>query len=324
LRVSLFKAHGRHTKSRVPILMQIPCQQQSPTPVTKAEEERMYPSRFSYDAPTSVEEAIAILDQNGGEAKVLAGGQSLIPMLKLRFASPARVVDINGIPGLEYHRIDPDGTLRIGALCRHEDLEFSKLLGNFPTLAQASSLVADPIVRTRGTFVGSLCHADPQGDWSATMIALGGKIVAQGPNGRREIDACDFVLGPFVNALVEAIVPPAKGKALGGYLKLERRVGDFATASVAIALDVDGDIVTRAGCALAGVGGRTIDANDAISVLVGKSLNAETIQQAAEAVAAAAEPRTDHRGSSSYKRHIVETFVTRILSNIANSEQKAA
>jgi carbon-monoxide dehydrogenase medium subunit len=310
--------------------MQIPCQQQSPTPVTKAEEERMYPSRFSYDAPTSVEEAIAILDQNGGEAKVLAGGQSLIPMLKLRFASPARVVDINGIPGLEYHRIDPDGTLRIGALCRHEDLEFSKLLGNFPTLAQASSLVADPIVRTRGTFVGSLCHADPQGDWSATMIALGGKIVAQGPNGRREIDACDFVLGPFVNALafnevaVEAIVPPAKGKALGGYLKLERRVGDFATASVAIALDVDGDIVTRAGCALAGVGGRTIDANDAISVLVGKSLNAETIQQAAEAVAAAAEPRTDHRGSSSYKRHIVETFVTRILSNIANSEQKAA
>jgi carbon-monoxide dehydrogenase medium subunit len=258
--------------------MQIPCQQPSPTPVTKTEEERMYPSRFSYDAPTSVEEAVAILDQNGGEAKVLAGGQSLIPMLKLRFASPARVVDINGIPGLEYHSIDADGTLRIGALCRHEDLEFSTILGNFPTLAQAASLVADPIVRTRGTFVGSLCHADPQGDWSATMIALGGKIIAQGPNGRREIAASDFVLGPFVNALafneiaVEATVPPAKGKALGGYLKLERRVGDFATASVAVALDVDGDVVTRAGCALAGVGGRTIDANDAISVLVGKTL----------------------------------------------------
>lgn len=291
----------------------------------------MYPSRFSYDAPTSVEEAIAILDQNGGEAKVLAGGQSLIPMLKLRFASPERVVDINGIPGLDYHRIDPDGTLRIGALCRHEDLEFSTILGDaFPTLAQAASLVADPIVRTRGTFVGSLCHADPQGDWSATMIALGGRIVAQGPNGRREIEARDFVLGPFVNALafneiaVEAIVSPAKGKALGGYLKLERRVGDFATASVAVALDMDGETVSRAGCALAGVGGRTIDANEAISVLVGKSLTFENIKATAEAVAAAAEPRTDHRGSSSYKRHIVETFVTRILSSIANREKKAA
>ena len=291
----------------------------------------MYPSRFAYDAPTSLAEAIAILDASGGEAKILAGGQSLVPMLKLRFAAPERLVDINGIPGLDYHRLDADGTLRIGALCRHEDLENSTIIAeSHPTLAAAAPLVADPIVRTRGTFVGSVCHADPQGDWAATMVAMGGKIVAQGPNGRREIDVRDFVLGPFTNALayneiaVEAVIPPATGKALGSYLKLERRVGDFATASVAVYLDMHGDTVHRAGCALAGVGGRTIDANDAISVLQGKTLNDESIAAAAEAVAAVAEPRTDHRGSADYKRHIVQTFVTRILTGLARSEQKAA
>ncbi|MFM7145606.1 MAG: FAD binding domain-containing protein, partial [Actinomycetales bacterium] len=163
-----------------------------------------------------------------------------------------------------------------------------------------------------------------------TMVALGGKIVAQGPNGRREIDMRDFVLGPFTTALayneiaVEAVIPPAKGEAKGSYLKLERRVGDFATASVAVALDFVNGTIHRAGCALAGVGGRTIDANEAISVLQGKTLTAESIEQAADAVAAVAEPRTDHRGSADYKRHIVKTFVTRILTGIANTEQKAA
>jgi carbon-monoxide dehydrogenase medium subunit len=291
----------------------------------------MYPSRFAYEAPKSLEEAIGLLNASGGEAKILAGGQSLVPMLKLRFAAPDQIIDINNIPGLEYHRIDPDGTLRIGALCRHEDLEFSTIIQDtFPTLAGAAALVADPIVRTRGTFVGSVCHADPQGDWAATMIALNGRIVAQGPNGRREIAMKDFVLGPFTNALafneiaVEAIIPPAKGTARGGYLKLERRVGDFATASVAVALDMSGATVLRAGCALAGVGGKTIDANDAISVLNGQTLTEASIEAAAEAVAAAADPRTDHRGSSDYKRHIVKTFVIRILTGIARSEQKAA
>ncbi len=291
----------------------------------------MYPSRFAYEAPKTLGEAIALLDASGGEAKILAGGQSLIPMVKLRFASPEMLVDINNIPGLDYIRMDPDGTLRIGALARHEDFEHSATLAEtHPTLAAAASLVADPIVRTRGTFVGSLCHADPQGDWSATMVALGGRIVAQGPNGKREIDVRSFVLGPFSNALafneiaVEAVIPPVKGRPAGSYLKLERRVGDFATASVAVALDMNGTTVGRAGCALAGVGGRTIDANDAISVLVGKTLDAESIEAAADAVATAADPRTDHRGSADYKRHVVKTFVTRILNNIANSEQKAA
>ena len=291
----------------------------------------MYPNRFDYESPKSVEEAIAILDRSGGEAKVLSGGQSLIPMLKLRFAAPTMIVDINNIPGLDYHHIDDEGNLHVGALCRHVELEESTTLADtHPTLAAAAGLVSDPIVRTRGTFVGSVCHADPQGDWQATMLAQDGYVVAQGPNGRRNIAMRDFVLGPFVTALaynevaVEAVIPGASGTPRGGYLKLERRVGDFATASVAVSLDMDGDVVRNAGCALAGVGGRTIDANEAISCLVGKALTEDSIDQASDAVAAVAEPRTDHRGSDAYKRHIVQTFVKRILTNLAQTEQKAA
>lgn len=290
----------------------------------------MYPSRFEYEAPKTVAEAIALLDRGQGEAKLLAGGQSLVPMLKLRFASPVMLVDINGIAELRYHRFDPDGTLRIGALCRHEDLEkATDIQERQPTIAAAAPLVADPIVRTRGTFVGSVCHADPQGDWAATMLALDGRIVAQGPKGRREIAMKDFVVGPFQTALdfneiaVEAVIPPPKGVALGGYLKLERRVGDFATASVAVAIDMVGSSVARAGIALGGVGSRTIDASDASAALVGQPLSEATIAKAAELAAAAAEPRTDNRGSADYKRHIVATFVTRLLNEI-NASKKAA
>jgi carbon-monoxide dehydrogenase medium subunit len=289
----------------------------------------MYPSRFKYESPKTVEEAIKLLDAGKGEAKILAGGQSLVPMLKLRFAFPEQVVDINNIPGLDYIRFDPDGTLHIGALVRHENLEKSvEINKRQPTIAAAAPLVADPIVRTRGTFVGSVCHADPQGDWAATMIALNGSIIVQGPKGKRTIAMKDFVLGPYANSMnyneiaIEALIPAPKGVARGGYLKLERRVGDFATASVAVALDMKGDIVIGAGFALAGVGGKTIDANEAASALIGQKLTEATIAKAAALVAAKAEPRTDHRGSSEYKRHIVETFVKRIL--IANSTQKVA
>src|SRR3954453_14940209 len=195
----------------------------------------MYPSRFRYEAPRSLEEAIALLREGGGEAKVLAGGQSLVPLLKLRFAAPELLVDINNIPGLDYHRVDPDGTKRIGALCRHADLERSSILGTrSPTMAAAAPLIADPIVPNRGTLVGSLCHADPQGDWASVVTALGGHVVAQGPSGKRSIPVADFVTGPFQNTLahdevaVEAVIPAAQGRVEGGFLKLERRVGDFA------------------------------------------------------------------------------------------------
>ena len=291
----------------------------------------MYPSRFRYESPTTLEDAIELLREGNGDAKVLAGGQSLIPMMKLRFASPELLVDINNIPGLDYHRTDSDGSFHIGALCRHVDLEKSPDLAETqPTIAAAAHLVADPIVRTRGTFVGSVCHADPQGDWASVMIALDGSIVAQGPSGRRSIPVADFVSGPFQTVLapdeiaVEAIIPAPTGTRAGGYLKLERRVGDFATVGVAVALERSGASVVRAGIGLTGVGGSTINASDAAQALVGHSLDAEIIDRAAELAAGASRPRTDHRGSADYKRHIVATFVRRLLTNMQHAEQKVA
>ena len=291
----------------------------------------MYPSRFRYEAPRSLDEAIGMLHDGGDYAKVLAGGQSLVPLMKLRFASPELVVDINNVPGLDYHRADPDGTLHVGALCRHVELERSELLKTYqPTMAAAAPLIADPIVRNRGTLVGSLCHADPQGDWASVVTALGGSVVAQGPRGRRAIPIAGFVTGPFQNVLepdeiaVEAVIPAAKGERAGGYLKLERRVGDFATVGVAVAVETSGERVTRAGIALTGVGGSTIDASAAADALVGGPLTADSIGRAADLAAEAARPRTDHRGSAEYKRHMVRTFVTRILGRIEPARERAA
>jgi carbon-monoxide dehydrogenase medium subunit len=292
----------------------------------------MYPSRFRYEAPRSLDEAVALLRDGGDDAKVLAGGQSLVPLMKLRFASPELVVDINNLPGLDYHRADPDGTLHVGALCRHATLERSSLLaGTQPTMAAAAPLIADPIVRNRGTLVGSLCHADPQGDWAAVVLALGGSVIAHGPAGRRAIPMAGFVTGPFQNTLgpaeiaLEAVVPAAAGTRSGGYLKLERRVGDFATVGVAVALESGDDGVVRtAGIALTGVGGSTIAATEAAAVLTGQPLTAETIAAAARLAAAAAQPRTDHRGSAAYKKHMVSTFVQRLLSRAGGAAERAA
>jgi aerobic carbon-monoxide dehydrogenase medium subunit len=291
----------------------------------------MYPSRFRYEAPRSLAEAIGMLHDGGDDAKVLAGGQSLVPLMKLRFASPELVVDINNVPGLDYHRTDPDGTLRIGALCRHADLEHSDLLKTTqPTMASAAPLIADPIVRNRGTLVGSLCHADPQGDWASVVLALGGSVMARSPRGMRAIPLADFVTGPFQNVLdldeiaVEAVIPAARGTRAGGYLKLERRVGDFATVGVAVALEMSGETVTRAGIGLTGVGGSTIAATAAADVLTGGPLTADRVGQAADLAAEAARPRTDHRGSAEYKRHMVRTFVVRLLSRDEATAERAA
>jgi aerobic carbon-monoxide dehydrogenase medium subunit len=291
----------------------------------------MYPSRFRYEAPRSLDEAIGLLHDGGGEAKVLAGGQSLVPLLKLRFAAPEMLVDVNRLPDLGYHHADPDGSLRIGALCRHVDLERSLLLAaEQPTMTAAAPLIADPIVRNRGTLVGSLCHADPQGDWASVVTALGGHVVAQGPGGRRTIPIGEFVSGPFQNTLamdeiaVEAVIPAPKGTRAGGYLKLERRVGDFATAGVAVAVELSGDLVTRAGIGLTGVGGSTIFAAEAGQALVGRPLSQESIGAAADSAAEAARPRSDHRGSAEYKRHVVHTFVVRILSRVTETAERAA
>ncbi len=282
----------------------------------------MYPARFGYEAPRSLDEAIGLLTEAGDEAKVLAGGQSLIPLMKLRFAAPRLIVDINNIGDLTYHHQDAGGTLRVGALCRHVDLERSTLLKDTqPLMASAAPVIADPIVRNRGTLVGSLCHADPQGDWASVVTALGGTIIAQGPAGRRAIPIGEFVTGPFSNTLapdeiaVEVTIPAARGIRYGGYLKLERRVGDFATVGVAVALEMggNGNTVYTAGIALTGVGG---DAGPAALALTGRPLTSETIGEAADSAAGAARPRADHRGSAEYKRHMVRLFVTRILDGV--------
>lgn len=252
-------------------------------------------------------------------------------MLKLRFASPEMLVDINELPGLDYLERDPDGTIHVGALCRHATLERSTLLAEHqPTMMSAAPLVADPVVRNRGTLVGSLCHADPQGDWASVMMALDASVVAHSSRGRRTIAMRDLVSGPFQNTLaidevaVEAVVPPPQGTAEGGYMKLERRVGDFATAGVAVAIDRVSGQVVRAGIGLTGVGGSTIAADEAAQALVGKSLSAEAIAEAAELAAAAAQPHTDHRGSADYKRHLVRVFTRRLLSGLMTSGEEAA
>ena len=280
----------------------------------------MYPSKFRYECPTSLEEAISLLKTYGSDAKVLAGGQSLIPMVKLRFATPEVLVDINNLPRLNGFSVGSDGGAQIGSLVRHRDLERNTTLAskNAP-MAATAGLIADPIVRTRGTLVGSLCHADPQGDWSSCMTALNAVVVAQGPSGERTIPVNQFVLGPFENALasdeiaIMCRVPSPKGDLTGGYLKLERRIGDFATAGVALALESSGGRITRAGMALTGVGSKTIECTAAMNYLKGKALDTATIDEAARLAADAAEPRSDHRGSADFKRHIIAVFVTRLL-----------
>lgn len=291
----------------------------------------MFPGRFNYVSPRSIEEAVAVLSEAEGEAKVLAGGQSLIPLLKLRFASPTTLVDINNLPDLDYIHRESDGSFRIGALARHSTLERSVSIARYqPTAAAAAPLVADPIVRNRGTLVGSVCHADPQGDWAAVMIAAGGSVVAHGPEGRRTIAVKDFVTGPFQNVLaydeiaIEATIPAPTGSVVGGFLKLERRVGDFATAGAAITLELNGERVSRAGIALTGVGSATIVAEDAANALLNRSLSAETIDRAATLAAEAAQPKSDHRGSADYKRHVVHVFVRRILAGLAEQTERAA
>ncbi len=295
------------------------------------EEAAIYPPRLKYEAPRSLEEASALLAEGGGEARILAGGQSLIPMLKLRFASPEMLVDINEIQGLDYHERDPDGTIRIGALCRHAALERSAVLAEHqPTMMSAAPLVADPIVRNRGTLLGSLCHADPQGDWASVMMALDASVVVYSRRGRRAISIKDLVSGPFQNTLdadevaIEAVVPASQGVASGGYLKLERRVGDFATAGVAVAIDRVGNDVVRAGIGLTGVGSSTISADGAAAVLVGGPLSAEAIGESAELAAGEAQPHTDHRGNAEFKRQLVRVFTRRLLTGLMTSSEEAA
>jgi aerobic carbon-monoxide dehydrogenase medium subunit len=279
----------------------------------------MYPGRFEYQAPAALEEAFATLDRYGDDAKVLAGGQSLIPLMKLRFASPRLLVDINRVPGLD-GLAEEEGELRIGALVRHKDCERSSLLGGrWGVLGDAAPQISDPIVRNLGTVAGSLAHADPQGDWGSALMAVDARVVARGSEGSREIAVEDLFEGPFTTTLepneviTEVRVPDPGPQAGGTYLKLERKVGDFATAAVAVHVSFSNGMVRRAGIALTGVGPRNLRARAAEEALSGATLDDEAIGEAAGLAAEAAEPRDDLRGSAEYKRNVVRVFVERGL-----------
>jgi len=287
----------------------------------------MYPGRFEYHAPSTIDEAISILERYGDEAKILAGGQSLIPLMKLRFASPRALVDINRIQGLDTLYED-NGFLTIGALVRHADCERSELLrGRYGVLGDAAPQISDPIVRNRGTVAGSLAHADPQGDWGSALLATGAQVQAQGPDGTRTIRTEELFEGPFTTTLepteiITLVQVPDPGPQAGGtYLKLERKIGDFATVGVAAHISFDNGKIGRAGIALTGVGPRNLRANAAEEALADAELNDESIAEAARLAADAAEPRDDVRGSAEYKRNVVRVFTERALRRIAEGKE---
>jgi carbon-monoxide dehydrogenase medium subunit len=279
----------------------------------------MYPPGFEYFAPSTLDEALSILDSHGDEAKVLSGGQSLIPLMKLRFAAPRAIVDINRIQGLDYLD-EQDGALRIGPLVRHKTCESSKLLRDrYPTLGNAAPQISDPIVRNLGTVAGSLAHADPQGDWGSALLAMDAEVEARSSEGSRTIPLTEFFRGPFTTVLepteivTEVRVPSPGTRAGGTYLKLERKVGDFATVGVAVHVSFSNGHVERVGIALTAVAPHNFRATAAEEALAGSVLDDETIAAAAALAAEAARPHDDHRGSADYKRNVVRVFTERGL-----------
>ena len=280
----------------------------------------MIPAEFSYHVPTSINEATTLLARYGDDAKVLSGGQSLIPMMKLRLATPGHVIDINRIPELGSLR-EGDGVLRIGALVRESDLEESDLIRTrYPILHDTSKVIADPLVRNLATVSGNLAHADPANDHPATMLALGAELVAVGPSGERRIPVSAFFLGPFTTALqageilTEIRIPTSPPRSGGAYVKLERKVGDFATVAVAaqVTLAADGSCA-RAGIGLTNVGPTPIEATRAEQFLAGKRLDEGTIREAGRLAAEASQPTDDLRGPAEYKRDLVRVLTARAL-----------
>jgi len=280
----------------------------------------MIPAAFQYHAPTSLGEATALLAKLGEEAKILSGGQSLIPLMKLRLSSPPHVVDINGIAGLAYV-LEADGVLAIGALTRESELEESDVIrSHYPLLHDVTKVIADPLVRNLATVGGNLAHGDPANDHPAAMLALGAEVVARGPAGERRIPITSFFTGPFETALrageilVEIRVPVPPARSGGAYLKLERKVGDFATAAVAaqVTLGANG-ACEQVGIGLTNVGLTPIKALKAEAALKGKAPDEAAIKRAAELAAEASEPSEDLRGSVEYKKDLVRVLTARAL-----------
>lgn len=280
----------------------------------------MIPAPFDYHAPATLAEAIGLLQQHGDDAKVLSGGQSLLPLLKLRLASAMHVVDIGRIPGLDYIKED-GGYLKIGGRTRESALERSDLIKTkYPILYDTALVIADPLVRNRATVGGNLAHADPANDHPATMLAVGAEVVATGPRGERTIPIAGFFTGIFSTALgpdeilTEIRIPIPLPKSGGAYVKLERKVGDFATAAAAAQVTLGpGGEVERAGIGLTAAGPMPIKATEAEGFLVRKRPDAATIAEAARLAGAAAAPTADRRGSVEYKREMARVLTARAL-----------
>ena len=279
----------------------------------------MIPPQFEYFAPETLDEAISLLDDHGPEATVLAGGQSLIPLMKLQLALPAYVVDINRIAGLA-DITDDDCCLRIGSLTRESDLDRSEAVQTkYPILHDTTSVIADPLVRNMATVGGNLAHGDPANDHPATMLALGAEVIAVGSGGERVIPVSDFFEGPLATALeqgeilTEIRVPAQPDGSGGAYLKLERKVGDYATAGVAAVITVSDGVCQQAGIGLTNAGPIPVKASSAESFLVGKKLDDEAIREAARLASEEAQPSADLRGSEEYKRDMVRVIAGRAL-----------
>ncbi|HEX5715007.1 MAG TPA: xanthine dehydrogenase family protein subunit M [Thermoanaerobaculia bacterium] len=280
----------------------------------------MIPALFDYHAPSTLEEALALLQDHRDDVKVLSGGQSLLPLLKLRLGSAGHLVDIGRIPGLEYIE-ERDGHLAIGGRTRESALERSEIVRTkYPLLADTAAVIADPLVRNLATVGGNLAHGDPANDHPATMLALRAEVVAAGPNGTRTIPIDDFFLGLFWTALepdeilTEIRVPTPPLRSGGAYFKLERKVGDFATAASAVQVSLGEDgTVARAGICLTNAGPKPVRATEAESFLAGKQPGDEVIAEAARLAASAASPTPDRRGSVEFKREVARVLTARAL-----------
>jgi carbon-monoxide dehydrogenase medium subunit len=265
-------------------------------------------------------EALSELARLGEDGRVLAGGQSLIPMMKLRLASPAHLVDINRISELSYLRRE-NGYLAIGALARHADIVASPHVPEASkTMADAAPWIADPLVRNRGTLCGSVAHCDPEGDWNSVMLAVGASVVAASQGGERTIPIADFVVDFFTNSLRpgemvrEVRVPVPTGANGGAYIKLERKIGDYATVGVATHLELDGQgKISAAGIGLTSVHTHNMKADEAESILMGQTPSDELFAEAAEAAARGCAPDSDVRGPAEFKKAVVREYTKRGL-----------
>ncbi len=280
----------------------------------------MIAENFSYAAPGSLQEAYKLLHELGDDAKILAGGHSLIPMMKLRFASPTHLVDINNIPGLSYIK-EEDGHLKIGAMTREVDLEESEIItSKYHIFTDASKLIADPQVRNFGTLGGNIAHGDAANDHPAVMLALKAEVEISGQDGKRSVSINDFFYGFYTTAvqhgeiLTEIRIPSPQNSFGSAYHKEERKVGDYATAGVAVALEIDADgVCTKAGIGLTNVNSLPMRAERSEAALVGSKLTESDIATAATMASEDCNPSADLRGDVDYKRHLVKVITKRML-----------